>query len=208
MLALALGLLGWHGWNAQRWASRPTDLDAAPAGRIDLNRADRAQLLQLPGVGGRTADRIEAYRLSHKGFHNVEELRQVHGVGPATLERLRPFIDADAEDVLEDDADAAPPSEVRKDVSLKGIKPAVRKTSTGAKKGDALKEPIDVNHATATELQRLPGIGPAMSSRIILVREQRPFLSVEELRRVPGIGVKTLERLRPFVTVGGDKPEN
>jgi hypothetical protein len=92
LLALALGLLGWHGWNAQRWASRPTDLDAAPAGRIDLNRADRAQLLQLPGVGGRTADRIEEYRLSHKGFHNVEELRQVHGVGPATLARLRPYM--------------------------------------------------------------------------------------------------------------------
>jgi competence protein ComEA len=71
-----------------------------------------------------------------------------------------------------------------------------------------LKEPIDVNRATAAELQRLPGVGPAMSSRIILVREQRPFQSVDELRRVPGIGVKTLEHLRPFVTVGGDKPEN
>jgi DNA uptake protein ComE-like DNA-binding protein len=47
-----------------------------------------------------------------------------------------------------------------------------------------------------------------MSSRIILVREQRPFQSVDELRRVPGIGVKTLERLRPFVTVGNDLPEN
>jgi competence protein ComEA len=198
LLMLALGLLGWHAWNAQRWGSRPTELDAsAAAGRIDLNHADRAQLLQLPGVGGRTAERIEEYRLSHNGFHNVEELRQVHGVGPATLERLRPYIDADAEDVLEDGMDAAP----RKDAPPKGVKPAARKTADGTKKGDALKEPIDINHATATELQRLPGVGPAMSSRIILVREQRPFRSVDELRRVAGIGAKTLEKLRPFVKV-------
>jgi competence protein ComEA len=199
LLALALGLLGWHTWSAQRWGSRPTELDVnAAAGRIDLNHADHAQLLQLPGVGGRTAERIEDYRLTHNGFHNVEELRQVHGVGPATLERLRPLIDADAEDVLEDGMDAPPP---RKGDALKAVKPAARKVADGTKKGDALKEPIDVNHATATELQRLPGVGPAMSSRILLVREQRPFRSVDELRRVPGIGAKTLEKLRPFVKV-------
>jgi competence protein ComEA len=196
---LALGLLGWNVWQAQRWGSRPTELDVnAAAGRIDLNHADHAQLLQLPGVGEHTAERIEEYRLSHNGFHNVDELRQVHGVGPATLARLRPYIDADAEDVLEDGMDAVPP---RKGDALKGVKPAARQAVTGTKKGDALKEPIDVNHATATELQRLPGVGPAMSSRILLVREQRPFRSVEELRRVPGIGAKTLEKLRPFVKV-------
>jgi competence protein ComEA len=199
LLTLALGLLGWRVWNGQRWNSRPSELDLnATAGRIDLNHADRAQLLQLPGVGAHTAERIEEYRLSHKGFHNVEELRQVHGVGPAALERLRPYIDADADDVLEDGMDAAP---APKEAPPKSVKPAARKAVNGTKKGDALKEPIDVNHATATELQRLPGVGPALSSRIILVREQRPFRSVEELRRVPSIGVKTLEKLRPFVKV-------
>jgi len=199
LLALALGLLGWHVWNGQRWGSRPSELDLnASAGRVDLNHADRAQLLQLPGVGEHAAERIEEYRLSHKGFHNVEELRQVHGVGPATLERLRPYIDADAEDVLEDGMDAAP---AHKEAPPKSVKPAARKAANSTKKGDALKEPVDINHATATELQRLPGVGPAMSSRIILVRGQRPFQSVEELRRVPGIGAKTLEKLRPFVKV-------
>jgi competence protein ComEA len=195
LLALALGLLGWHVWNGQCWGSRPSELDlnAAATSRIDLNHADRAQLLQLPGVGEHTAERIEEYRLTHNGFHNVEELRQVHGVGPATLARLRPWIDADAEDLLEDDREAAP---------LKNVQPAARKINPGSKKADALKEPIDVNRATAAELQRLPGVGLALSSRILMVREQRPFQSVDELRRVPGIGVKTLEHLRPFVTVG------
>ena len=201
LLALAVGLLGWHIGNGQRWASRPSELDLnAGGGPVDLNHADRAKLLQLPGVGDHIADRIEEYRLSHNGFHNVEELRQVRGVGSATLARLKPWIDADAEDVLEDDKDAP-------EVHIKAIKPAARIPRSGSKKADALKEPIDVNHATATELQRLPGVGPAMSNRIILVREQRPFRTVEELRRVPGIGVKTLEHLRSFVTVG-DTPED
>src|SRR5690348_3762982 len=53
LLLAALALLGWHAYGAGRWGARPTTLeaDAALAYRIDLNRADRAQLLQLPGVG-------------------------------------------------------------------------------------------------------------------------------------------------------------
>lgn len=55
---------------------------------------------------------------------------------------------------------------------------------------------LDLNHASAAELQQLPGIGPTLSARIVA---GRPFASVEELRRVKGIGPKTLENVRPFV---------
>jgi competence protein ComEA len=61
---------------------------------------------------------------------------------------------------------------------------------------------IDVNRAPLAELQRLPGIGPKMSQRIVDERGKRPFATVAELRRVPGIGPKTLEKLRPYVTTG------
>src|SRR5713101_6335057 len=63
LLLLALGLLGWHVVSAQRWGARPTTLeaDAVNSSRIDLNRADRAQLLQLPGIGETLARRIESY---------------------------------------------------------------------------------------------------------------------------------------------------
>ena len=211
LLVLALGLLGWNAWNAQPWASRPTDLDrhAGAVGRIDLNHADRAQLLQLPGVGETTAARIEEYRRSHNGFQSVEDLRQVRGVGPALVERLRPLLDVEPYNGAENDADAGPPArpipEVRKDPPPKNDKAVIRKPAAGVKKGDGLTTPIDVNHASAPELQRLPGIGPALSSRILQAREQQPFQSVDDLRRVPGIGAKTLDRLRPFVTVG-DEP--
>jgi competence protein ComEA len=63
---------------------------------------------------------------------------------------------------------------------------------------------IDVNTATAVELTDLPGIGPALSARIIEYREEHgPFESVDGLINVRGIGEKVLEGLRPFAKVMG-----
>lgn len=62
--------------------------------------------------------------------------------------------------------------------------------------------PINVNTASPQALEALPGIGPALSERIATYRStQRPFQRVEELRRVNGIGAKTLATLRPMVRV-------
>jgi competence ComEA-like helix-hairpin-helix protein len=205
LLVLALGLLTWHGLSAQRWAGRPTTLEpnAALAERIDLNRADHAQLLQLPGVGEVTVCHIEEYRQSHNGFRDVEDLRQIHGIGPAIVERLRPLVYVepleveDPAETLVPEDDAPPP--VRPVAVVRKERPPAPAKSTASKK--APDGPIDVNRATAEELQHLPGVGPKLSARIVQTRELRPFKTVDELRRVPGIGVKTLEHLRPFVTV-------
>jgi len=62
--------------------------------------------------------------------------------------------------------------------------------------------PINVNTASRDVLQKLPGIGPALSERIATYRStQRPFQRVAELERVSGIGPKTLATLRPMVRV-------
>ena len=57
---------------------------------------------------------------------------------------------------------------------------------------------INVNTATASQLEQLPGIGPSRAQDII---ENRPYASVDELDIVPGIGPATLEELRPYVVV-------
>ena len=62
--------------------------------------------------------------------------------------------------------------------------------------------PINVNTASSEALQALPGVGPALSKRIKRYRStKRPFQRVEELKRVSGIGPKTLATLRPLVHV-------
>jgi competence protein ComEA len=62
--------------------------------------------------------------------------------------------------------------------------------------------PVDLNRASAVELTRLPGIGPVLAARIVAARESSgPFSSVDDLRRVGGIGPGKLDRVRPHVTV-------
>jgi competence ComEA-like helix-hairpin-helix protein len=56
---------------------------------------------------------------------------------------------------------------------------------------------VNINTATAAELEALPGIGRVIARRVI---EGRPYRSVDDLDRVKGIGRKRLEEIRPFIT--------
>jgi competence protein ComEA len=62
---------------------------------------------------------------------------------------------------------------------------------------------VDINTATAVELETLPRIGPATSQRIIEYREANgPFAAIEDIQNVPGIGPATFEGLKDLITVG------
>ena len=63
---------------------------------------------------------------------------------------------------------------------------------------------IDLNTASAQELEILPGIGPSLAAAIVSYRESDGlFDSVDDADNVPGIGPKTLDAIRPLVTVSG-----
>lgn len=59
---------------------------------VNLNRATASELRQLPGIGPVTADRIVAFREQHGPFRAPDDLIQVSGIGPRTLERLAPLV--------------------------------------------------------------------------------------------------------------------
>lgn len=61
-----------------------------------------------------------------------------------------------------------------------------------------LDSPINPNTANAQDLTLLPGVGEALAHRII---ERRPFDSIEDMRRVPGLGERTLSRMRPMIVL-------
>lgn len=66
---------------------------------------------------------------------------------------------------------------------------------------------VDLNRATAVDLDALPGVGPVLAGRIIAHRERHgPFRDAEELLAVRGIGPRLFARLRPRITIGPGRP--
>lgn len=151
---------------------------------IDLNSATMDDLLGLPGIGRVKADAIFQYRAQIGGFSSVEQLAEVKGIGPKTLSALRPLVHVGAQTNRVDSVPAGTPNQ-----------PATSGTL------------VDLNTATEGDLCTLPGIGPAKASAIVKYRNSAGrFNSVEQLGEVRGIGQKTLDQLRPLVTVGQPSP--
>jgi competence protein ComEA len=63
-----------------------------PAKPLDLNTATLEQLEQLPGIGPTTAKAIIDFREKGGPFKRVEDLRAIHGISKARLEKIRPYV--------------------------------------------------------------------------------------------------------------------
>jgi competence protein ComEA len=85
---------------------------------------------------------------------------------------------------------------------------AVAPAQTSTKKsGTGTGAVININTASAEQLEALPGVGAKVAARIVDYRQKKgPFKKIEELMNVQGIGEKSFLKLKPQVTVGGNAP--
>jgi competence protein ComEA len=197
VLVITFGLLAYRGYG-NGFGTRPIERASAPI--TDLNRADRAELEQVPGIGPTLAKEIENHRKVKGPFKSVDELSQVKGVGPVTLDKVRPYLRVEPINLPLADSASIEPMVLERKPATPTVAPAPR-TSSGSKKFQPGDPPIDLNAAGLNELVKLPGIGPVTAQHIISTREERPFSSVQDLKRVKGIGPKTLEKIQPYVVV-------
>jgi competence protein ComEA len=65
---------------------------AAFDGKVDLNRADAAELTRIRGIGDKTAQAIVEYRRAHGPFRDFRDLLQLKGIGEKKLEKLIPYL--------------------------------------------------------------------------------------------------------------------
>jgi competence protein ComEA len=96
LLAGALALMAAAWWRHGGHRGGLVEIDrAAPLAakfQVDVNQADWPELIQLPGVGMVLARRVIAERQLHGDFRSVDDLARVRGLGPRTLDRIRPYL--------------------------------------------------------------------------------------------------------------------
>ena len=87
-------------------------------------------------------------------------------------------------------------------LAVAALPPAAAAPAAAPKSASVDARPVDINTAGATELQSVPGIGKSLAERILAFREKNgAFGSVDDLLKIQGIGEKSLQKLRPYLTV-------
>jgi competence protein ComEA len=162
---------------AERGASGYT-----PDEQIDPNRATIDELTRLPGVGPALAARIVAER-ERAPFASAADLRRVAGIGATLAIRLAPHLTLPP----------APQAAARGERAANP--PPATSPATGAAPADPT--PIDLNAASAEQLLRISGVGPAIAARLVARRDSLGrFRSYDDVDAVRGVGPALLARIR------------
>jgi competence ComEA-like helix-hairpin-helix protein len=178
---------------AQRDSTMRQSRPLAQGERIDADSASAVELSRLPRVGLALARTIVADREANGAFRQLAGLDRVAGVGPGLLRTLEPYLSFG-------DSAAAEVFARRPDAEIGTAFAPPPPGGLFAPKLDRPGTALNVNRATAVELERLPGIGPSLARRIVADREARgPFATVQALDRVPGIGPALVGRLGTLV---------
>lgn len=156
--------------------------------RIDVDRASAQELARLPKVGPRLAKVILTDREANGPFGSLEGLDRVAGVGAGLLKVIAPHVAF---------------SGTGGQLGRKTVTTAHSRASCGetpAPQPPCPAAPLNLNTASLTDLDALPGLGPARAAAILQYRNQHgAFVSVDDLARVPGLGPAAVSKLRGFL---------
>jgi competence protein ComEA len=166
-------------------------VSSAPAGLVvvDVDGAVlRPGLVTLP-VGSRVGDALAAAG----GFSPAADARSA-----AAINLAAPVADGDQISVPDRAALAAAVSNGSSTGGQTGAGGAATQAATTGAGG-----PIDLDRATATELETLPGIGPVTAGKILAARDEVPFAAVDDLLSRKLVGPATFEKIKGLVTADG-----
>jgi competence protein ComEA len=195
---------------AQQSYSKPASSTAQKATRVDVNSADLETLETLPGVGSATAKRI----VSARPFNSLSDLEKVKGLSKAKVDELKDKVtfgpmaspkSSQAKSKATSSANVgASSAEGGGTVTGAGSEHAAKSGSTSAASVDKLApgQQLNINTASASELEKLPGIGPTKAQAIVDYRTQNGnFKSIEDIENVKGIKSGVFSKVKDYIKV-------
>jgi DNA uptake protein ComE-like DNA-binding protein len=159
--------------------AREADSKSNIGKRLDLNTATAKQLEELPGIGPVQSKKI----IDGRPYKDVDDLTKA-GILVSQVRRIQSLVMVNAATAQSGSKDIKPEGKQAKPAD-KEAKPAL----------------IDLNTATTTQLETLPGIGAASAKKIMA---SRPYKSVDELSKTK-LPAATIAKVKPLVTVGNGK---
>jgi len=154
----------------------------------NLNSVTYDELLYISGVGPSTANAILAYQ-KEIGFKYIDDLKNIRGIGEQRFNNIKRYFFLDE----------CSTSQVHSTIPEPTQTSPSRVTTTRPQHTK-----VNINTATIDELVTLNGIGPVKAQAIIDYRNSKgKFKKIEEITNVKGIGVKTFEKIKDNLYIGG-----
>ena len=182
--------------------------------KVDVNSANVETLQTLPGIGPTLADRIVAGR----PYKNADELAKVKGLSKSKVDAIQDQITfgttkksttksskkTTTPETSSTDTSASPKSKSSTKSTTAGDSSGSKTVSpTGSSSGKlAPGQTVNINTATAEQLDVLPGIGPTKAQAIIDYRnEHGRFSSIEDIQNVKGIKEGEFSKIKDYIRV-------